>query len=360
MKKKITDDLILLKTMIKDQSKKYKVDPFWSNYEYLTISKIKHLNLEKFLQFTNSFGGITSIRYSFLGNYFIRFYFGILSKFKKYLKIDLSFPYIFKTLNLFNYKVDDPKLSRKNLSKLIFKLINTLPGAEKLLEINDDLVWSPVDVLELREKKYSFKFIDYFCDFLIVNKFSDFNESKFFLEIGGGYGGFTEVVKKINPNIKIIYVDIAPQLYVAEQYLKSIFSGKVGSYTETKEMKTINRDSFKNYDIIIVPAWDVKKIEDNLIDIFYNSNSFQEMQKNTVDDYCKQLGRIVKNKIVLLEQREGNGAIIDPVTRNEYIKYMKLNNFKLIEEKLANYGGHLRIDPKAWSHLDFYFFEKNK
>jgi len=94
-------------------------------------------------------------------------------------------------------------------------------------------------------------------------------------------------------------------------------------------MELITQDSFINYDILIVPPWDIKKIQNNLIDNFYNANSFQEMQKNTVSNYCKQLSRIVKNKIVLLEQRDGNGAIVDPVTRTEYIDYMKLNGFNL-------------------------------
>ena len=83
------------------------------------------------------------------------------------------------------------------------------------------------------------------------------------------------------------------------------------------------------------------------------------MQKETVSNYCKQLSRIVKNKIVLLEQREGNGAIVNPVTRAEYIDYMKSNGFKLVEERLVAYLGHLRGDPSApFSHSDLYFFEK--
>ena len=154
-------------------------------------------------------------------------------------------------------------------------------------------------------------------------------------------------------------MDIPPQLYVAEQYLKSIFYKKVAGFKVTKEMEFITQDSFLDYDILIIPPWDIIKIKNNLIDFFYNANSFQEMQKNTVSNYCKQLSRIVKNKIALLEQREGNGAIVNPVTRTEYIDYMKSNGFKLVEEKLVAYGGHLRSDPSApFCHSDLYFFEK--
>jgi len=124
-------------------------------------------------------------------------------------------------------------------------------------------------------------------------------------------------------------------------------------------MEFITQDSFLDYDILIVPPWDIIKIKNNLIDFFYNANSFQEMQKETVSNYCKQLSRIVKNKILLLEQREGNGAIVNPVTRAEYIDYMKSNGFKLVEERLVAYGEHLRNDPSApFCHSDLYFFEK--
>ena len=359
MKSKLTNDLPLLDEMIKDLNSNYEVDPFWKNYEYINIAKIKHYDLKKFLQFQNSFGTTSSINYNIIGKYFIRFYFGILIKIKKYLKIDLAFPKIFKTLNFFNYTIDDHKLTRANYSHFIFKLIDSFPTSNKLLNIKDDLVWNPIDRFKLMDKKYSLNFIRYFYEFLMANNFANFEKSNFFLEIGGGYGGFTEIVKKMCPNIKIIYMDIPPQLYVAERYLKSIFNKKVAGFKETKEMEFITLDSFLDYDILIIPPWDIIKIKNNLIDFFYNANSFQEMQKETVSNYCKQLSRIVKNKIALLEQREGNGAIVNPVTRTEYIDYMKSNGFKLVEERLVAYGGHLRSDPSApFCHSDLYFFEK--
>ena len=124
-------------------------------------------------------------------------------------------------------------------------------------------------------------------------------------------------------------------------------------------MDKITQDSFLDYDILILPPWNIEKIQNSLINNFYNGNSFQEMQKETVSNYCKQLSRIVKNKIVLLEGREGNGAIVNPVTRVDYIDYMKTNGFKLVEERLVAYGGHLRSDPSApFCHSDLYFFEK--
>ena len=148
MKNKLTNDVALLAEMIKDQNSKYKVDTFWKSYEYSNVAKIKHYDLKKLLQFSNSFGAVSSKRYTILGTYLIRLYFGILIKIKKYLKIDLAFPKIFRTLNFFNYTIDDHKLTRANYSHFIFKMIGSFPNSDKLLNIKDDLVWNPLYTFE--------------------------------------------------------------------------------------------------------------------------------------------------------------------------------------------------------------------
>ena len=359
MNKRIIDEFPLCKEMMEDLRNKYQVDKFWKGYESRNVTLIKHYGLKNFRHRPNSYGGISSIKSIIPGGILLdRIINKLLSGLDKYLGIDwLRFP----LLDVFNYTVDAPKEIRGNYSSLILEMINLLPDADKLLNIRDDLVGNPSDILKLRENKYSLQFINYFYRLLVINQFVDFKESNLFLEIGGGYGGFSEVLKKTYPNVKIIFIDIAPQLYVAESYLKSVFPDRVAGYRDTKQMKSISYDAFSSYDILILPPWDIEKIEDNLIDNFSNQSSFQEMSQDTVRGYCKQLGRIIKSKVVLYEQREGNGAVKDSVKRDDYLRYMGSNGFKLINEKLAGYGGHLRSDPSApLCHQDFYFFQKNK
>ena len=359
MNKKIIDDFPLCNEMMEDLNNKYQVDTFWKNYESMNVTLLKHYGLKNFKNRPNSYGG-TSTKKSFIpkGVLLNRIINKLLRGFDKYIGIDwLRFPF----LDLFNYAVDDAKGIRENYGALILEMINLLPDADKLLNIKDDLVGDPSDILKLRESQYSLQFIRYFYRLLMTNQFVDFKESNLFLEIGGGYGGFSEVLKKTYPNVKIIFIDIPPQLYVAERYLKSVFPDKVAGYRDTKQMESINYDSFSDYDILILPPWDIEKIEDNLIDNFSNQSSFQEMSKNTVKSYCEQLGRIIRNKVVLYEQREGNGGVKDSVKRDDYLRYMESNGFKLIDEKLAIYGGHLRGDPSApMCHQDFYFFQKKQ
>ena len=192
MNKIIIDDLPLCNEMMEDLRNKYQVDTFWKNYESMNVSLIKHYGLKNFRHRPNSYGGISTKKPIIpAGILLYRIINKLLSGLDKYIGIDwLRFP----LLDVFNYTVDAPKAIRGNYSSLILEMINLLPDADKLLNIRDDLLGNPSDILNLRENTYSLQFINYFYRLLVINQFVDFKESNLFLEIGGGYGGFCDVL----------------------------------------------------------------------------------------------------------------------------------------------------------------------
>ena len=359
IQKNISDDLALLEDMMMDLNKNYQVDTFWSNYQFDNHFRLKHFGLKDFRKLPNSYGGLSTVKSNFPGSKLaLRIFYKIIRDLKlDWLPISIKrFLYI-----VFYAPRDDPSLIYTCYGGVILELINTLPHGDKLLEVQDSLSGKPTQTLELRGKKYSLQFIRYFFRLLVINRFMklESESTSYYLEIGGGYGGYCEVLRKTYPNVKIVFIDIAPQLYVAEQYLKSVFPGKVAGYNETKQLSIINSSAFAEKDILILPPWDIGKIEDNFINNFSNQSSFQEMSKETVNDYCDHLGRIIRNNVVLYEMREGNGSVEDPVLREDYIRFLEKNGFKLVEEQISAFGGHLRSDPSApLSHQDFYFFSK--
>ena len=184
MKKRIIDDLPLCNEMMEDLSNKYQVDTFWKNYQSMNVTLIKHYGLKSFRQRPNSYGGI-STKKSIIpkGILLYKIINKLLRGLDKYIGIDwLRFPF----LDVFNFTVDDSRAIRKNYSRLILEMINLLPDGDKLLNIRDDLVGNPSDILKLRENKFSFQFIKYFYRLLVINQFVNFKESDLFLEIGGG------------------------------------------------------------------------------------------------------------------------------------------------------------------------------
>ena len=149
MNNRIIDDFPLCNEMMEDLSNKYQVDTFWKNYESMNVSLIKHYGLKNFRHRPNSYGGI-STKKSIIpkGLLLYKIINKLLRGLDKYLGIDwLRFPF----LDVFNYSVDDPKGIRENYSRLILEMINLLPDADNLLNIRDDLVGNPSDILKLRE-----------------------------------------------------------------------------------------------------------------------------------------------------------------------------------------------------------------
>lgn len=56
------------------------------------------------------------------------------------------------------------------------------------------------------------------------------------MEIGGGFGANLHITLFNFPNIrKIIYVDIAPNLYIATQYLRSFYGDSVKDISTAKK-----------------------------------------------------------------------------------------------------------------------------
>jgi putative sugar O-methyltransferase len=116
------------------------------------------------------------------------------------------------------------------------------------------------------------------------------------IEIGGGFGVNVDLQLQNFPNIrKILYVDIAPNLYVGTQYLKSKYGSSVFDY---RQLKTFDTTNFKNDDSLeifcILPA-QMEKVEAKF-DLFHNAHSFVEMSLDSVANYGKLIKNLLKEK----------------------------------------------------------------
>ncbi len=118
------------------------------------------------------------------------------------------------------------------------------------------------------------------------------------LEIGPGFGTNIHLIEQNYPKIrKFIVVDIVPNVWVATEYLRSIYGDCVKDYLVTKEMKEIKFKDDMSLEIFVIPTWEIEKISSS-IDCFWNSNSFIEMTPNIIKNYAKHLSRIRTNSSV--------------------------------------------------------------
>jgi putative sugar O-methyltransferase len=112
-------------------------------------------------------------------------------------------------------------------------------------------------------------------------------ETKTYLEIGGGFGSFVHCILNNYSKVrKVIYLDIPPQLYIGTQYLRSFYGDAVKDYSQ---LRTKTQISFKNDDsleIFCIAPWKIENLRCE-IDWFHNSYSFVEMPKKIVENYGK-------------------------------------------------------------------------
>ena len=137
-------------------------------------------------------------------------------------------------------------------------------------------------------KNYTTAVMYYYLRYAYNCRYFDFDGGKTIVELGGGSGKQAEVVKKLHPTVTYLLMDIPPQLYVCEQYLKTAFPDGVVSYRETRQWTNLNE--LRPGYVHILPNWKLPLISSSNIDLFWNAASFQEMEPEVVENYLKLVG----------------------------------------------------------------------
>ncbi len=124
----------------------------------------------------------------------------------------------------------------------------------------------------------------------ISNLLRDINDSVI-LEIGGGLGGQTYQTmrlaeKQIN---KYLLFDIPEVLAVCTYFILTVFpEKKVRLFGEGK----ISAGETEDYNIGLFPHYTIESVEDDSIDLVFNSNSFSEMDGTTAAKYLSIVNRV--------------------------------------------------------------------
>ncbi len=244
---------------------------------------------------------------------------------------------------------------------------NALQKDKSILSIEDSGYGCPSDIFlppTYQDNRYTLSFLRYFDQVCWLKNFINMDQIPVFFELGSGYGGQAEVLLKLFPHCRYVICDIPPQVYVAEQYLKSVFPGEVAGYRETKAMDDIDLGNLKKRVTVITP-WQIKKLKGS-VGLFWSSTTFQEMEPATVKMYFERLREHLGRYVYLLQlpkgqhvaARKGDPGVIEPVTAAHYQMY--LSNFNLLKmENAAFFGtGQQGIPYYTFGDHDHFLFEK--
>jgi putative sugar O-methyltransferase len=170
----------------------------------------------------------------------------------------------------------------------------------------------------------------------------NYQKANSFFEIGGGFGGNLHLLIENYPNIrKYVYLDVPPNLYVLNQYLKSHFRNSVRDYSEHRGTE-ISFSENDDLEIFCIAPWQIENLKVD-IDIFFNSHSFVEISKDAVQNYANFVERALKKnqgRVVLVSYTDFDPNTTphpDTLPENFSMPFSKYEYQDLSERTVYNY-----------------------
>ena len=242
---------------------------------------------------------------------------------------------LFNTKNLKNFRsnnlsknIDDFYFNKRELkslykilkkecgNKFINKMLNSrnIGNAKKILKINNKIITAS----DLFHIKYIFD----------LHNETNVKKINTICEIGQGFGLLASKFLKIK-NYKIILIDLPESNYITIYYLKKLFPRKKIFMDIDVPNKKLTKKIFNKGDIFIISPWiDIANVK---IDLFINSRSMMEMNKEAILNYFKLIhSKISKNGLFLCINRYYKDLVGYPI---EFHKYPFKNKWKTIVSK---------------------------
>jgi len=196
-------------------------------------------------------------------------------------------------------------------------------------------IGNPEDIVEIDGGLWSSKHLN-FCSILAdVGLRVPLKKNHIVCELGTGLGRNIEIMARLLEEGTFLLFDIPPQLYTANQYLSAIFKDRVIPYREAMEIdvtepeKALDKIRGK---ICVLPTWKMPEWSQVKIDLFFNSESFQEMEADVVDNYLSLARRMRPDHIYINAYPDGarwyqssglGGGQKSPVSEERYLNCLK-------------------------------------
>jgi putative sugar O-methyltransferase len=360
----IEDDDKLLDQLMRDMdgaSDLYRPTNYWSVYEEVLIPAIRRQGISAFRSLYEplymSFG-VTHVP-DVLVTEFAEQAYGHLNGSRRAIFWVLQRTGILP--RLVSNHVDSHKRTLSAFFDACFHLAIDGDQEREILKICDSGAGNPRDLFVPENHEglqYTLSFLRYFLDYRWLKRLIDVRDLGAVFELGSGYGGQAEVLLKLYPNIRYITCDIPPQVYVAEQYLKSVFPGEVTGYQETAHLQNVDLSSTKR--ITVLAPWQIERVSGE-VDLFWNSASFQEMEPDIVENYAKVIQPLV-TRYVYLKQYPGGQKIAEKKGEVGVLKRTTIEDYMRVfdEFRMCNRGDAVQISsesPRGNPYINSKFYD---
>jgi len=174
--------------------------------------------------------------------------------------------------------------------------------------VKDTVNFESISTFKINDSEYAFWYLIILNLIDLINNKINLKKIHSFFEIGGGFGANIHLLLNNFNNIKkILYLDVAPNLFIGTEYLRTFFGDAVKDYIELKNKKiTFSNDD--NLEILCIAPWQLPHVELQ-VDHFHNSRSFQEMTSEIIENYCKFIKKILnKNGSITINSNRPHGS----------------------------------------------------
>lgn len=207
--------------------------------------------------------------------------------------------------------------------------------AKPLSGLSESRMGNPEEYFSTPEGNiYTIRFLTYYLRYAFVSKNLDFDNVRTFVELGSGAGRQIEILKKLHPNTTYLLFDIAPQIYIAERYLDSVFPGEVVSYRQTRSLKDL--ENLEKGKIYVFGSWQFPLLKGTEIDVFWNAASMQEMEPDVVGNYLSIVDQCAINVFIEavmhghhIARRPGEPGVLKKTTIDDYQN--GLSRFRMVD-----------------------------
>ncbi len=167
------------------------------------------------------------------------------------------------------------------------------------------------------------------------------NKRSSVLELGGGFGNMAYYLMQESNNVTYFDFDLPENFALTAFYLLSSFpKKKIALYGEVD----LENDNINNYDLILMPNFEIDKVSTNSIDLVFNSYSLAEMPPNTIKNYINIINRISNNYIYHLNHTKYSTMSADDFPIN-------LDKFELIKRTEALWNKAINFSMDEFEFL---------
>jgi hypothetical protein len=122
-------------------------------------------------------------------------------------------------------------------------------------------------------------------------------ERRIVAELGGGVGGFAYYINRLLPsNLSYVNLDLPEILCISSYQLLNLLPEK--SFLLYGETASIDSNAIAAHDIALLPCFAIEAMQENSVDVSFNSYSLAEMGRETIANYTNHLSRVTRKGIL--------------------------------------------------------------